>query len=105
MRYDTDRSSDPARMATVWPTATMPSATLRWRMLVMLPLAKNVPPSTVTTSQPTTTMTPSAAQIGVPATASRPGRRGDGGVALADLRGPHAGDRRRRRGAGRRPGR
>ena len=71
IRYDTDRSSEPARIATVWPTATMPRATLRWRMFVRLPLAKNVPPSRVTTSQPTATMATSAAQMGVPAIASR----------------------------------
>jgi hypothetical protein len=64
MSWATDRSSDPVTMATVWPTATMPSATLRWRMSVVVPLVRNVPPSRPTTTHPTTTIATSAPQIG-----------------------------------------
>ncbi len=47
-------------MTTVWPAATMPSATERCSMFTMLPTVRNVPPSIVTITQAITN-TPSSA--------------------------------------------
>ena len=60
IRKATERSSEPARMATVWPAETMPSATERCSMFTMLLTVRKVPPSIVTMIQ-ARTKTPSSA--------------------------------------------
>ena len=59
--HATDRSSEPSRITTVWPAATIPSATERWRMFTMFAVVKYVPPSIVTTIHEMTTMPSRAA--------------------------------------------
>ena len=65
MTYATERSSEPHRITTVWPAATMPSATERCSMPTTLSTVRKLPPSIVTTTQAKTKTPSSAPNTGV----------------------------------------